>query len=95
MDCKTKVPKSIRDEIGRFQLPREVLIQLITRMHHDVPRDYQLFRKYRVQTDERSYRYRFVISEKDTRHLFTFAIDDTTAAGFFIFTAITHNVSKI
>ncbi len=88
----TKVPKTISAAIRSFGLPREVVIQLVMRIHSDIPRDYPRFRNFRTEGAERTYRYRMVIKHQNVRHLFTFAVDDCTAQNFLIVEDITHNM---
>ena len=92
MDWKAVVPKPISQKFRSFGLPRDVMINLCTRIHHDIPRDYEQFRSYRIGDDGATYAYRMVIPEKSgRRHLFTFAISDS-AQGFLILLDITHSV---
>jgi hypothetical protein len=70
------------------------MIQLVSRMHHDIPRDYPRFRNFRLENTEDKYRYRMRIVDGLIRHLFTFAIDDTTAQGFLIVADISHDVRR-
>jgi hypothetical protein len=79
MTLKVVVPARISKAINGFRLPRRVMIQLVSGMHHDIPRDHHEFRQFRVEDDERTYTYRIAIRHENCRHLFTMAIDDSTA----------------
>jgi hypothetical protein len=88
---KIVVPQPISEAIGTFELPRPILVRLLARMHHDIWRDYERFKRFRLQGD-RLYRYRFVIEDEHAKHLFTFVIDDTTAQEHLIVADIRHDV---
>ncbi len=79
MTLKVVVPAPISKAINAFRLPRQVMVQLVSRMHHDIPRDHPQFHHFRVDKDERTYTYRIAIRDEACRHLFTMAIDDSTA----------------
>ena len=62
-------------------------------MHSDIPRDYPRFRNFRVNGAEDKYRYPMQIVENENKHLFVFAIDDSTAQGHLIIADIWHGVA--
>ena len=79
MNRKVVVPQPISRAIGAFGLPRELLVMLLARIHEGVVRDYDKHRTHRAGDDDRLYRYRILIHLDSKRHLFAFAIDDSTS----------------
>lgn len=93
MSRRVIVPKTVSEYIGTRGLSRSIVIALFTRIHTDIPKDFQDFRSLRVRGHEDSlYRYRFVIVEGGRRHLFTFTIDDATSPEHLIIASIRHDV---
>jgi hypothetical protein len=83
-----KVYPEISRRIRSFGLRREVLIQLITSIHEDIPREYPKFQPFRTGADGR---YRKLIEDGEILHLFKFWIDDSTAQGFLIVADVWHS----
>src|SRR5205807_2251678 len=75
----TKVPKPISAKIGSFGLPREVMLQLEARIHHEIAESYDTHRLARSALNDRLYYHRMVVQGDPEKHLFTLAIDDSTS----------------
>jgi hypothetical protein len=94
VNWKSIIPDPISREIGSFQLPRQTVVQLLAAIHEAIPREYERFRKYRVENNDRLYRFKLLIPAGETIHLFMFSIDDTTANGHLILADITHRSKR-
>ncbi len=93
MNRKTLVPAATSRTLRTFALPREVLLELIPRIHNEVARDHNQFRNRRLE-DDRLYRHSLTVSEANgTRHFFTLIVDDATSAEHLIIMQI-HHVSR-
>jgi hypothetical protein len=88
---KVTVPPPISQYIGGLSLSRALVVQILTRMHVELPNEYERFSRYRVKGHESWYRYRFVIRENNIRHLLTFAVDDSTSPDDLIVRAIRYD----
>lgn len=85
------VPDPISKAIGRVGLSRETFVMVYTRIHHDIPRDYQRFRKRRVNSRPELYRYWIVVEQDDVFHRFWFAIDDSTSDTHLFIKSVAHS----
>jgi hypothetical protein len=90
MNYKAMVPAPISRAIHDFGIGRELLVRLLTAIHVDVPGEYLLCRRFRMEKDDRFYRYRIILDDERLRHAFRMAVDDTTAPGFLIVVSIRH-----
>ena len=90
MNRKIVVPKPVSTAIGSFGLPRELVNRLLSQLHNEVQRDYERFRHFRL-IDERMYRHRLLIRTDGGKHLFTFAIDDTTSPELLVIVGVVYD----
>lgn len=89
---KVMVPKPISAKIGGFGLSRPLSVRLLTRIHEDIANDYEKRKGMRSAHDDRLYMQTMVLSDSSERHLFRFAIDDTTAPDHLIIADIAHTL---
>ncbi|HZZ77509.1 MAG TPA: hypothetical protein VFE62_03260 [Gemmataceae bacterium] len=87
------VSAPISRAIRGFGLPREVMLELLTKIHNEVPAKFEAIRSQRMD-DDRYYRHRMIVHDIDsnTEHLFVLAIDDTTSSDHLIIANIGHGM---
>lgn len=73
------VPGPISKKIGSFGLQRETSVRLFTRIHGDIPGYYDRRKMMRSSHDDRLYFQPMILPSDSEKHLFRFAIDDTTS----------------
>jgi hypothetical protein len=89
---KVIVPPEISRAIRSFGLPREILVDLLVRIHVAVLRDYESSKHRRL--DDRHYLYRIAVSDDaGNEHLFVLTVDDATAQEQLRIEAIGHGMA--
>lgn len=75
---RTSIPPAVSQELGR-RLGRAGILRALTELHGTLPREYGLFRRFRLSDDEHLFSYFLAIAEGSLLHTLTFDIDDSTS----------------
>ncbi|MFO0929790.1 MAG: hypothetical protein U0736_22660 [Gemmataceae bacterium] len=82
------VSPQMSQSLGRL-LSREGVVRLLTGLH-DLPRQYDRFRRLRTPEDESLFLYFDAVADGGQMHTFTFLIDDSTSPDHLIVTTYEH-----
>jgi hypothetical protein len=92
MGWQVRVPRNVSAGLGGCGLSRANILRVLSVIHHDLPREADFYRTARLQEDDRLFGYPIQIFDGGRWHRLDLSVDDTTAQGFLLIAALTHEV---
>jgi hypothetical protein len=76
------IEQSVVGKIGAIGLPRELLLQLVTKVREELGYNIEAYQHLRIPGDEdRLFAFRINLADTNQFHTLTFVVDDATAPG--------------